>query len=108
MCKTREPRVPARKRRADGDRHFAENRAPERASPAFVLFATDLDDLDPASENRKERAVSPFRNGELSGTQMQVGGCPRGTPAIASVENNGIARISSIVSIVRLRIEGRK
>ena len=57
--------------------HFAENRA--RNAPAQRSFdpVNHLDDLDPASENRKERAVSPLMNGELSGTQMQVGGCPR-------------------------------
>ena len=101
-------RYPPEKRRAEGDRHFAENGA--RNAPAQRSFdAVDqLDDLDLAGENRVERAVSALMNGEFSGTEMQVGGRLRETLEFGNSERREQRNRPDVVNRQHGFIESRK
>ena len=69
--------VSAGKRRPEGNRHLAEDRARKpTAEPAFDPVDR-LHDLDLAGEDGKQRALSAFGNGELSRTEVEVGGRAR-------------------------------
>ena len=78
--------IPAHKHRTEGDRHFAEDGAGNAPAQRSFDTVVTLDDLDLASENRVERALSTFMNGEFSGTEMQIGGGFRETLEICNSE----------------------
>ncbi len=68
--------IPAREWGAQGNGHLAKNGAGEApAEPAFDPV-DGLDHLDLAAEDSEERALSPLRDGELSLTEVEVGGGP--------------------------------
>ena len=78
--------IAAHEHGTEGDRHFAEDGAGNApAQRAFDTVVT-LDDLDLAGENRVERALTTFMNGEFAGTEMQVGGGFRETFEIRNSE----------------------
>jgi hypothetical protein len=62
-----------------GDRYFAENGARKAPAQCSLDTVEQLDDLDPAAQNRVERALATFSNDEFSGTEMQIGGGVRET-----------------------------
>ena len=69
--------VSAGKRRPEGHRHLAEDRARKpQAEPAFDPVDR-LHDLDLAGEHGKQRALAAFGNRELARTEVEVGGRAR-------------------------------
>ena len=99
MTRRLERPVTARKRRAERDRHLAENVARHPPSQPPFDAVDDLDDLDPAARTAYS-AIATFANGKLSGAKVQVGRRARGARArFVHVENSGTDLMSSIVSI---------
>jgi len=68
--------ISAGKRRAEGKRHLAEDRARDAPAEPALDPVERLDDLDLAGEHDEERALATFVNGEFSRTEVEVGGGP--------------------------------
>ena len=94
--------VSAHKHRAEGDRYLAEDGTRDAPTQRSFDAVEKFDDFDLAVENCVERAISTFGNGEFSGTEMQIGGGFGETLEFGngSVENSGMDRTSSIVSMI--------
>jgi hypothetical protein len=67
-----------------------------RSKWRFPSAVHQLDDFDFAGNDGVQRTFHTFMHGEFPGSQLQVGGC--------LLENSGIARTSSAVSMIRFGV----
>ena len=72
------------KRRAKRDRHLAEDDAGNAPAERALDPVDDLDDLDLAGKNGKERGLGALVSGELPGSEMEVGASAGETLPIGS------------------------
>ena len=93
--------IAAGKRRREGQRHLAEDRAGQAPAERALDAVELLHHLELAREHREERALAAFVNRELAGARgMSARGPHQALElALGSVANSGMARTSSIVSM---------